>query len=223
MMRLSFITLLILAGIIAQGQPDYSGVYGYTSAPADSSAGKNEMGRAVSLTLIRVEGTKYRFWLDVNRGWPSYASGATDGVITFKNDTASFDNTFETANKPCILHFRIKGTTISIDCDAHSADCGFGNGVTANDEYPRFGKQPALNNAWLKEQYDQSPSATIIADRADVYEDEDGLHKKSQYFVKGDTIISIAESKNTIYTEYITPQGKFVYGWLRKSALQVKQ
>lgn len=215
--------LFIFFTVALQGmaQADYSGVYGYPAGPApDSVIAQGEKGRTVSLVLLRMNGSTYRFWLDINKGGPSYASGLTDGTLTFKNDTASFDNTFEMAKRSCVLHFRITNNVISLKADSHSADCGFGNGVVADGEYPRLPNQPLPNNNWLKEQYSQSPVATVITEKAELYEDEDGFRKKPFQFKKGDTMLSIAEGKQTFYTEYITPEGKFVFGWLKKSTVK---
>ncbi len=206
----------------AFAQTNYSGVYGYSmKTPTEAPKDEKTSGAYGNLTLIQMDGNKYRFWLDVNRGWPSYNSGAADGTITFKNDTASFDNTYETSSRDCKFHFTIKGNSITIKATSHSADCGFGNAVTAEGDYPKLEKQPTLDNKWLKEQYNQSPSATVITDKADIYEDEDCYRSKKQYFVKGDIILAIAETAKSIYTEFITPSGKFVYGWVKKAAIKI--
>jgi hypothetical protein len=33
--------------------------------------------------------------------------------------------------------------------------------------------------------------------------------------------MNIAETEKTVYTEFITPAGKFVYGWLRKTDVKL--
>jgi hypothetical protein len=40
-----------------------------------------------------------------------------------------------------------------------------------------------------------------------------------QYFIKGNIVIAIREKDGFIYTEFITPAGKLVYGWLNKLQL----
>ena len=80
--------------------------------------------------------------------------------------------------------------------------------------------QPVLNNDWLKKEYNQSPIIVITADKATVYEDENCIYAKKQYFVKGDKLQSIAETEKTVYVEYIPSPGKFVYGWIKKTMIK---
>lgn len=220
-MKVRITALALLTGQLLYAQPDLSGEYGYSSKPAtDSLISKDESGRTVRLMLFKMEDTKYRFWLNINKGWPAYHSGETDGTITFQNDTASFDNTYEFAKKDCIIHFRIKGSTIIINCTSYSADCGFGEGVTADDEYPRLKKQPVLDNNWLYNIYPNANQVTIEEGKAELYADENCIQGKKQYFVKGDRLLSIAETEKTFYTEYISLNGKFVFGWIKKTTVQ---
>jgi hypothetical protein len=223
-MRKLFIPLVLLICFSGSAQTNLTGAYGY-SLPVEGDAPKDEKnnGPEGSLVLVRLDGNKYRFWLDVSKGWPSYNQGVTDGTITFKNDTASFDNSYEDADYPCILKFKAKGNTININSMSTSFNCGFGNGVVADGDYARLKKQPIINNHWLKEQYFQAGSMQVTAKKAMIYQDENGTKAfaKPQYFIKGDKLLNIDEREKTVYTEYVTPSGKFVYGWLRKSDLKI--
>jgi hypothetical protein len=223
-MKNCFLIIVLMLSIgVAQAQ-DISGAYGYSRKPQGNPP-KTEAGRGPSgnLVLIRMDGNKYRFWLDLTLGWPSYSVGETDGTVTFMNDTASFDNTFENAINACILKFKKKGSTISITSAAPSFNCGFGNGVTADDDYIRLKTQPVLNNEWLKKEYGQSPATVITSDKAEIFQDENCMHPfaPKKYFVKGDSILSIAEQDKSVYTEHIPSPGKFVYGWVRKTDLKM--
>ncbi len=214
------ITVLVCLQIFAQ--VNYSGSYGY-ALPNEDLPKNNSNIPGGNLVLVKMEGSKYRFWLDVLIGPPGYNRGETDGTIVFKNDTASFDNTFEDATNPCILKFKISGNTININSLSTSFNCGFGNGVHADGDYAKLAVQPLLNNEWLKKEYYGSPMAIVTAGKAEVFQDENCMNSftKKQYFVKGDSLISVTENKNTLYTEFITPAGKFIYGWLKKSALKI--
>ena len=216
--------ILLLAATLAMpvfshAQPDLTGAYGYSFAPQGNppAAAKNK-GPKGNLVLVKMQGNKYRFWLDVNLGWPNYHAGETDGTVEFRNDTASFDNTFEDASKPCIISFRIAGETIQLNSHSTSFNCGFGQGVNADGEYARLKEQPALNNDWLKKEYPQSPTATVTVNRAEIFQDENGLvpFSPKRYFVKGDKFLDISETEKTVYTEYIPSPGKFVWGWVNK-------
>lgn len=215
---LSLLTLFVVA------QTNYSGSYGYYFKPQGNTGNdKDATGPTGTLVLLKMDGNKYRFWLDVTLGWPNYNVGETDGTVTFVNDTASFDNTFEDATNPCILKFKISGDKININSLSTSFNCGFGNGVNADGDYEKLKSQLVLNYEWLKKQYVQTPAIIINAKKAELYQDENCLHgfPKAQYFVKGDSLLSIAETEKTIYTEFITAAGKFMYGWLKKTDLKI--
>jgi hypothetical protein len=216
-------TSLSLSILLIFAQPDYSGSYGY-SFPVQDEQPKSESAKIPSgnLVLLKMEGNKYRFWLDVTIGPPSYNRGETDGTIIFTNDTASFDNTYEDATHPCILKFKIARNTITINSVSTSFNCGFGNGVNADGDYAKLKVQPPLNNVWLAEQYPESPKAIITVNKAEVFKDENCLYTRGYFFKKGESIFNISETEKTIYTEYITPAGKFIYGWIKKTAVTVE-
>lgn len=220
--------ILLFFGVLAitaslQAQDPLSGVYGYSiKAPVDAPVTESDRGPSATLILVKMDNEKYRFWLDITKGWPSYAVGETDGTITFKNDTASFDNTFEDASGNCILKFKKNGNTISISSDRAAFNCGFGNGVVATGEYVKLEKQPELNSAWLRKEYPNAPVVIVAVDKAEIYQDENALRSfpKKQYFSKGDRLFNITETETTIYTEFIQASGQFIYGWIRKSAIK---
>ncbi|HQV55315.1 MAG TPA: hypothetical protein PLX17_07370 [Chitinophagaceae bacterium] len=223
MKRFSLLTLLVLSTIFGFSQTDHSGLYSYTNkikvkAPASEKA----RGPNGQLVLLKMEGNLYRFWLDVTTGWPNYNVGETDGTITLVNDTASFDNTFEDAERPCILKFQLSNNVITINSQSTSFNCGFGNGVHADGEYTFDKVQPKLDNIWLQKEYYSSPTIEVIKNKAQLYSDENCLYAKTQFFVKGNKLLSIAENQTSIYTEFITPDGKFMWGWLNKKDVKIK-
>jgi len=224
-MKNSCLTVLLILSVCIAHAQDISGAYGYSRKPQGNPP-KTEANRgpAGTLVLMKMDGNKYRFWLDITSGWPSYSVGETDGTITFVNDTASFDNTFQEASTNCILKFKRTGNTITIASLAPSYNCGFGNGITADNDYPRLKTQPIFNNDWLKKEYGESPATVITSDKAELFQDENFMHpfNPKKYFVKGDSILSIAEQDKSVYTEYFLSPGKFIYGWIRKSDLKMK-
>ncbi len=215
--------LLLSYSMITYSQPNYSGVYGYSlKPPGNTGNDKQATGPAGKLVLLKMEDNKYRFWLDVTIGWPTYNAGETDGTISFVNDTASFDNTFEDAEKPCILKFRVEGNTITINSLSTSFNCGFGNQVHADGEYPRLKAQPVLDNKWLKKEYSQAPLVTAKGEKAEIFQDENCLvpFSPKKYFIKGNSFLNIAETQKSMYTEDIPSPGKFTWGWIRKSDIK---
>jgi len=224
MKRCILISILLAATCIVNAQTNLSGVYGYSFKPQGTPPkGEEDSGPSGSLVLLKMDGTKYRFWLDVTLGWPNYHVGETDGTITIVNDTASFDNTFEDAENPCILKFKVAGKMITINSMSSSFNCGFGNGVNADGDYTLMKSQPVMNYAWLKKQYYQTPTFIITSKKAEIFQDENGVRsfKKPQYFVKGDTLMNIAETERTVYTEFIDNTGNFIYGWIKKTDLKM--
>lgn len=203
-------------------QVDVSGSYGY-KLPGESHPKDKTAIPGGTLVLVKMEGNKYRFWLDVLNGPPGWNRGETDGTIILVNDTASFDNTFEDATNPCILKFKITNNVIIINSQSTSFNCGFGNGVNADGEYTRLKTQPVIDNKWLAQQYHESPAATVISKKALLYHDENCRMEKTEFLTKGVSLLNISETEHTFYTEYFNPQGKFIYGWLKKSAVKMGQ
>ncbi|MGQ0739169.1 MAG: hypothetical protein ACT4OJ_08940 [Bacteroidota bacterium] len=224
-MKKLFLLAALCAAVITGGaQKDLSGVYGYTMPLEKKQPPKDKTAiPGGQLVLIRMEDNKYRFWLDVLTGPPGYNRGETDGTIIFVNDTASFDNTFENAENPCILKFKLTGNIISINSQSTSFNCGFGNGVNADGDYPRLKSQPVLDNKWLRTEYPGTPMAMPADNKTEIFQDENCFvpFSPKKYFIKGDSFLSIAETEKSIYTEYFPAAGKFIWGWLKKSDIQI--
>lgn len=219
MKKFSLLTMFSLYISLVIGQVNYSGTYGYTIS-LDAVQIPKEITSVPGgvLVLLKMEGNQYRFWLDVLNGPPGFNRGETDGTITFKNDTASFDNTFEDAENPCILKFKKTGKIITINSGSTSFNCGFGNGVNADGEYKWKKKQETLDNVWLEKQYPQAPTITL-QQQVELFKDENGTQSFSpkKYLAKGSTILNIAETDVSTYTEFIETDGTFKYGWIKKT------
>lgn len=224
MKKLSLLLSLPFIAACLPAQKNYSGAYGYSfdpqGNPPKTEADKGPTGK---LVLLRMDGNKYRFWLDVGLGWPNYHVGETDGTIILVNDTASFDNTFEEATTPCILKFKIEGNSININSFSTSFNCGFGNGVQADGLYTKLAVQPTLNNDWLSKEYYNSPRIIIATSKAELYQDENCLHSfvPKKYFNKGENLLSIAETEKSVYTEFIPATGNLTYGWIKKTGIKI--
>jgi hypothetical protein len=208
---------------ISIGQINYSGEYGYSFKPQGKPP-KDEAsnGPEGSLTLFKIGDNVYRFWLDANIGWPSYNQGTTDGMITIQGDSAFSDNTYAGAEGKCLLHFYFKKDMVVIVTDGTGFDCGFGNAVYADGNFKKKKKQPIMNNAWLNEQNPEGEKYIVNSTKAVIYEDAKLSKAKKQYFIKSDVVVSIKEEGQTIYTEFIAANGKFIYGWIKKSDLLKK-
>ena len=223
---MKYIQAILLFSVISfslAAQKEYTGTYGYSQKPVGNTGNdKQATGPEGKLVLLKMEGNKYRFWLDVTIGWPSYNRGETDGTIHIVNDTASFDNTFEDAENPCILRFRISGNTVQIKSGSSSFNCGFGNQVHADGEYPKWKVQPKLDNAWLRTEYPEAPQFTVNAGSAELFQDENCMvpFSPKKHLSKSERYLNIAETQKSVYTENISPNGVFTWGWLRKSEVK---
>jgi len=226
MKKTLLILILLVTSIALTAQTNLSGTWAYSFKPQGNPPKEAlNAGPSGKLVLLKMENNKYRFWLDVTVGWPSYNVGETDGTISFVNDTASFDNTFEDAEKPCILKFKVANNVININAMSTSFNCGFGNGVNADGDYTKLKAQPALNNQWIKKEYPEAATIVITTDKTEVYQDENLLHSfaPKQYFSKGESMPGIVQTEKAIYTEYITASGKFMYGWIQKSSVKISK
>ncbi len=223
MKKYLFVLAVLFISNSVAGQVNYSGEYGYSYKPQGKAPKEfaNE-GAQGNLGLLKIDENVYRFWLDINKGWPSYNMGEATGTITIKGDSAVYDNSYENAKSKCLLHFYFKKDKVVLTADAVSFDCGFGNGVYADGSYMRKKKQPVLNNAWLKKQNFDTEVYKVTAAKAIVYEDEKTTKAKKQYFVKGDEVQNVTENDTAIYTEFIAANGKFIYGWIKKADMVKK-
>jgi len=105
---------------------DYAGVYEYGKDMEKEPVGQ--------LTLYKQTADTYLFYLDVNRGAPSYNMGSVYGKLTVKDGKATYNNQSDYADKPCKLDFAFTGNTIKVTSGA-DIDCGFGNGVYADGDF----------------------------------------------------------------------------------------
>ncbi|HUR67485.1 MAG TPA: hypothetical protein VMZ03_14125 [Chitinophagaceae bacterium] len=223
-MKQLFLVSLLACLTFHSFSQDHSGTYGYTLKLEGTQPPKAKSAiPGGTLVLQKMEGNKYRFWLDVLNGPPGYNRGETDGTIILVNDTASFENTFEGAIVPCILKFKKSGNTINIYGFSSSYNCGFGNGVSAEADYAWLKTQPPLNNDWLKKEYPESPIAIADKDKIEVFQDENCKQSFTPkvFFPKGENFLSIADAESSIYTEHYSSSGKFTWGWIRKSGIKL--
>lgn len=215
MKKLVFFLPLLLACCMLSAQ-DLSGTYGYTM-PLDELPKDRSAIPGGTLVLVKTEGNTYRFWLDVLTGPPGWNRGETDGTITFKNDTAGYEFSFEDDDHPCILKFKVSGKTISINSQSTSLHCGFGNGVYADGDFAWMKPQQKLDNKWLLSQYPGSAMATIKNSNIRIYKDELCQKVSGLTLPKGTVVPQIALEEEAFYTEYINAQGKLVLGWIKLS------
>jgi hypothetical protein len=230
MKRIGALTAFFLIVFFADAQVDYSGSYGfqmkvYVNKDSEIKPSKEErgQGRTGELTLFRLEKNRYKFWLYVNRGWPSFNMGFLDGFIEVVNDRTVYTTKVEFSDSSCAVAFVFSAKGIEVTQSSGSNECGFGHNVYANGTY-KLKTKSRPKNIPLTYLYYSVSKYRVVSDKAFLYDDAEGTVQKKQFFIKGDTIVLFNSNPGFIYTEYFTPGGKFVYGWLKKEALtEIKQ
>ena len=105
----------------------YAGTFSY---------GKSK-SKASGIILIYPEtDTTVLFYVDVNRGAPSYNMGSRYDRLKIINE----QGTYESKDKGCRWTFQFSKNRLTIETVAESYDCGFGNSVTADGIFEQTSK-----------------------------------------------------------------------------------
>lgn len=221
-MKIYFITLFLnLSGIVALAQTDYTGIYSY-SFPVDRNIthikpGKEDGGASGELILAKMEGEQYNFWLNINRGWPSYNNGYIGGIINIEKGKATLSQQDPYEAGFCILNFTFKTGLIEIVSEGYE-HCGFGNAVYADGKFMKSKK--ILTGEYLFSMFEGMGTVKEIkSDKAIIYKDSNLLVPTKQYFIRKDKVYTSEISANGIRIQYIAKGQKYVYGWIRKEDL----
>lgn len=139
---LLFLTLLV-SGQTEKNKPlktaKYSGVYSF---------GKNvEKGGVGSITIYSETDTTILFFIDIYRGAPSYNLGQLYSRLTINNGQGVYHSKEDLEEKGCKWHVTINGKTLTIKTLDNCYECGFGNGVYADNEYKQ--KSRAIPNYFI--------------------------------------------------------------------------
>lgn len=102
-------------------------------APSETSVGGTyEFGEDIEkgpIGMVKIHplgADSILFYIDVNRGAPSYNMGQLAGKIALKNGTAEYKN------NDCHVKFSFKDKSLHVD---QQGDCEFGHAVSASGEY----------------------------------------------------------------------------------------
>ena len=222
MKKIFFCLILFFFSIHVEAQIDYSGNYSFQdkvfNPGFEIKPGKDDAGAAGDLTLLKIDSIRYKFWLSVNRGWPSYNQGDIDGIISVKNGNAFFSEKQDYTDSSCKIAFRFFNKYILVDQLSSDIVCGFGFHVFANGKYRKM-NSVKIKNPDLQNLYIDFTKYVVLSNRCYLYEDTSGNKIKKQYFIKGNTIMGLIDNEIFVYTEFITSSGKFIYGWLKRSEL----
>ncbi len=78
------------------------------------------------------------FYLDMNRGAPSYNMGAIYGRVLIKKGRGIFISSIEGYKKSCELSFQFMTGKLTVNTINDNDDCGFGYGVFADGKFRKI-------------------------------------------------------------------------------------
>ncbi|MBL7764830.1 MAG: hypothetical protein JNJ58_01960 [Chitinophagaceae bacterium] len=222
MKQIIIILLILSQSFVLTAQTNYSGIYGFQDEVYDPGfdikPGKEDGGRFGELILIQAKDDLYKFWLETNRGWPSYNMGYASGFVRIVNGRGLYIVKEYMDEDTCKIFFRCSKDRVEIDNTGINA-CGFGANVTAEGYYDR--KPKKLTDAYVFASGEgELKTSQVSTNMAYVYEDSLCTIPKKQYFIQGDKLHVIEELSKSYYIEFISKNGKFVYGWMRKNELK---
>jgi len=142
-MRQVFITGLISIIFCSCGQKnDNKSAFGTSQYTGQYDLGGDiEKGRIGSVTVYSETDNTILFFLNVNRGAPSYNMGQLYGRISIENNKGSFNEKILDYYNGCKLRFEFKEEILTIEyINEQDRDCGFGFAVWASGDYRRQNK-----------------------------------------------------------------------------------
>jgi hypothetical protein len=139
-MKLSLIFGLLMLSLTIKGQTSnlfahkpltskYAGIFTYGS--------DQEKGGIGTIIIYPETDTTVLFYIDLNRGAPSYNMGSLYGRVILKNDAGSFYTELDQADKGCKWTFNFVKDSLTIETITGYYDCGFGNAVYADGVYKK--------------------------------------------------------------------------------------
>ncbi len=220
-MKIYFLTFISLISISVLAQTDYTGIYNYsfpiTHKLSDLKPSKEDGGPSGEIILAKTSGDNYVFWLNVNRGWPSYNMGFMTGKMEIKNGKAKYIHKDEYSDGSCILALSVKPAQIEIESQGYE-HCGFGHAVYADGTFKKSKK--ILTNEYLFATLEEMGDVKEIkSEKATIYEDSTLQTPTKQYFIKKDKVYTSEVSRKAVYIEYVAKGQKYVHGWIKKEDL----
>ena len=140
MKKIILLLLIIFTVNETFAQTDYSGSYSFQEKVNYQKGdkmkpGKEDQGRGGSLKLFKLDDGRYKFWLSLSKGWPSYNMGEVDGFISVVNNKATFSEKNEYSEGDCKIVFTFSNGSVKIEQMSTDSECGFGMGVYADGDY----------------------------------------------------------------------------------------
>ncbi len=139
---------LILLSIFSRGQEPknkasklttvkYAGTYSYGTDIEKEGVGQISVFPETDTTIL--------FYIDVNRGAPSYNMGALYGRVKIINGQGTFYIKLDSSDKGCKWGFKFSKRMLSMKTICDYFDCGFGNAVYADGDYKQYSSKIPVN------------------------------------------------------------------------------
>ncbi|MCF8457863.1 MAG: hypothetical protein K9H62_18190 [Bacteroidales bacterium] len=123
----AILTTLIFSPIFGQ-EIDYGGVYSYGTSPDSGRVGIIYIHPNSDSTLL--------FYLELNRGAPSYNTGAIIGQMNiYSPGDADFTMIKESDFVNCSMNFWFTNDSLYIRTNYEADDCGYGYGVYSHGDF----------------------------------------------------------------------------------------
>ncbi len=134
-MKSKILVLLFLMIKTAYGQDlGYGGTYSYGTTP--------ENGRTGVIYVYPNSDSTLLFYLELNRGAPSYNSGAIVGQMNIESlGKANFTMIKENENINCSMNFRFTNDSLYIRTNDQADDCGYGHAIYSKGDFKRTNKE----------------------------------------------------------------------------------
>ncbi len=153
-MRHLFTLFCLFAFCFAHGQEDtYDGIYSYGTTPDSGRVGVVYVYQNSDSTLL--------FYLELNRGAPSYNSGAIRGQMNiYSPGEADYTLIAEDDYFNCSMNFWFVNDSLYIRTNDQADDCGYGYGVHSSGDFKKIeSKRPESfadreGNEYLFESWD---------------------------------------------------------------------
>lgn len=130
-MKIIILFLFIFTNTVFGQTSRFAGTYQYGTSP--------EEGRTGIINIYPTSDSTLLFYLEINRGEPSYNSGAIVGQMKMNSpNEASFSMTKENYNINCNMSFTFTDDSLFIRTIDDADDCGYGFGVYSPGDFKRM-------------------------------------------------------------------------------------
>ncbi len=126
------LTILILFSIqqLKSQEIEYNGIYSYGTTPDSGRTGVIYVNQNTDSTLL--------FYLELNRGAPSYNSGAIVGQMNiYSPGEADFTMKIEDHYINCSMNFWFTNDSLYIRTNDKADDCGYGYAVYSSGDFKK--------------------------------------------------------------------------------------